>query len=214
MKAGAAALDGRMRRMALAGLLCPVLFTAAWLVAGLRRRDYHPLRDDLSVLSAVGAPDAWIVSGGLVGSGLLTIAFAVGLRRWARASGRPSLGATVLLLAGAGIVALGLLPEDAPGPIPPVDRGSLTNQLHDATSVAVFLVLVAMPPLLARSLPATPAWRRLRQTALPTSLLTLVLVAVYLARLSAWSGLVQRLLASVPLLWMAALALRLLRERP
>jgi hypothetical membrane protein len=197
--------------LALAGLLAPGVFTVAWLAAGLLRPGYDPVRDDTSALSAADAPNGWLVSGGLALAGLLLGLFALGLRRWlGRADGR-RLGPALLLAIAVGCIALGLLPEDAPGISPPGDRGTLTNQLHDAVSLVVYLALIVAPPLLARDLPPTPAWRRLRRAAGLIGLATLLLVGLYLARALPWSGLVQRLLVSLPLLWLAWLALRLVR---
>lgn len=74
------------------------------------------------------------------------------------------------------------------------------------------MALVLAPPLTARSLRHDRAGAGLAATAWAVSLATLALVVLHLSRASAWSGLVQRLLIGLPLLWLAGLSLRLLRR--
>jgi Protein of unknown function (DUF998) len=69
------------RSLAWAGIVGPVLFTAAFLAQGaFRRNDYDPLAEPVSALEA--GPYGWVQQVNLVLFGLLTIAFAVGASPW------------------------------------------------------------------------------------------------------------------------------------
>src|SRR5215471_16496257 len=57
----------------------PVLFTAAWLVAGSVQAVYSPRREDISALAALDAQHAWIMIAGIVVLGLGLVALGVGL---------------------------------------------------------------------------------------------------------------------------------------
>ena len=198
--------------MILAGLLAPPVFTATWVSASLSRPGYDPLRDDLSALSATGAPQAWLMIVGFVVSGLLIVTFALGLARAPRRQGGSRPGAALIGLIGAGMIVIGLFQEDAPAPPGLSGRGSLANQIHDAASVLVLLALVVAPPLVGRAVQRERGGRWLFRAAIGVSLVSGLLTVVYLARLSGWSGLVQRSLIAGPLLWLMLLAAHLLRR--
>lgn len=97
------------RLLAACGTLAPVVFTAAWVVAGFVQDGYSARREDISALAARTAEHPWLMTAGLDMTGLLVAAFALGLHRGVR---RGSVtGPALVVLCGLGIVALGLPPQ-------------------------------------------------------------------------------------------------------
>jgi hypothetical protein len=113
---------------------------------------------------------------------------------------------------GASLVLVGLFREDDPAQAVLGGRGTLSNQVHDSASLLVFVALVVAPLLLAGQLRHDLAARHLRLASLLASSLTLILFWLYLSRILPWSGLVQRVFVSVPLVWLMAIALSLARQ--
>jgi hypothetical membrane protein len=202
------------RRLCLAGAAAAPVFSAAWLAAGLIRPDYDydPRVDHISALSAVNAPQPWLMIAGFVLAGLLLIAFAVAMHRLTAAPGGLSLGATLVGLAGLALIVTGVIREDDPAETARGLPSTLGNQFHDNASVLLILALLLAPPAVAWGLRKSGVWPGLVASACLTSALTLALGLVFALDLVAWSGLTQRLLISAPLLWLMFLALGLYRR--
>ncbi len=99
-----------------AGVIGPVLFTAAFLAQEAFRRDeYDPLAERVSALEA--GPNGWIQQVNFVVFGVLTVAFAVGLHRGLRPTKTGRVGPALLLVSGTGLVLGAVFPlrEDAVG---------------------------------------------------------------------------------------------------
>jgi hypothetical protein len=95
-----------------------------------------------------------------------------------------------------------------------VDSGDVSwhHNVHDLVGVAVFLLLVLAPLVLARAFRADSRWSDLRRYSLVTGALTLALLLVVFAEaFDGWNGLLQRVLLAVPLLWIVVLGTRLAR---
>ena len=84
--------------------------------------------------------------------------------------------------------------------------------MHDVLGVAVFVVLVVAPLVLARAFGTDSRWSMLRRYSLFTGALTLALLIVFGAEpFDGWHGLVQRVLVAVPLVWIAVLGAHLMQ---
>ena len=99
-----------------AGILGPVLFTAAFLAQeAFRRGEYDPVAEPVSALEA--GPTGWIQQLNFVVSGLLTMAFAVGLHRGLRATRAGIVGPALLFVSGIAFLLAAAFPlrEDGAG---------------------------------------------------------------------------------------------------
>ena len=68
-----------LQAAAICGMISPIIYTATWILGGIIRKDYSHIRDDVSSLFAVGAPNRWLFNSlFIVGSALLFI-FSFGL---------------------------------------------------------------------------------------------------------------------------------------
>jgi hypothetical protein len=199
---------------ALCGLLGPAAFTAAWLLAQRRQDEYQVRHEHISGLAAKDANDPHVMTAGFVALGGCTVAFAAALER--QLGPRSGIGPALIGVAGLATVVAGLFRRDrrsnfpAPGEL---EGQSWENDVHDAAAVlggaAGTLGLVALAPHLARD----PALRDLARPALGA--------AGASAGLSTWflrdvvrpgNGLLQRTNTTIPLAFMARLALRMLRN--
>jgi hypothetical membrane protein len=124
------------------GITGPLLFIVVFLIEGATRRGYDALRYPVSSLS-IGAM-GWIQAASFVVAGSCIVAFAIGLRRVLRDSGRAVCGPLVIGLAGIGFLGAGLFtsdpiygyPADAPLML---DQFTVHGHLHDGASILVFI---------------------------------------------------------------------------
>src|SRR5690349_3818837 len=92
------------RRLLLCGVIGPVIFVVSFLVQGALRPGYDPLRHPVSSLSF--GPTGWVQMATFWLTGLLVLAYAVGLRRAGCGWWTPALiGLVGLGLMGAGFFA-------------------------------------------------------------------------------------------------------------
>jgi hypothetical membrane protein len=83
---------------------------------------------------------------------------------------------------------------------------------HELVSLLVFLALVAAPLVLARAFSGCAPWRDLRAYSITTGVVGLVLLVLLFSGIAeSWTGVVQRVLVTVLLLWIAILGARLIR---
>jgi hypothetical membrane protein len=114
-----------------------ILFVAVFLVEGALRADYDPLRHPVSSLQLTER--GWIQTASFVITGLLFLAFAVGVRRAAGGWALPLfLGCVAVGLIGAGAFRTYPIAGYPPGAAEGMDTLGL---LHDVFSMGVFLGL-------------------------------------------------------------------------
>jgi hypothetical membrane protein len=130
------------------GLIGPVLFVGSFLVQGAVRPGYDPLRHPVSSLSL--GPAGWVQMATFWLTGLLLIAYAVGLRRAGCGWWTPVLvGLVGIGLVGAGTFAADPIsgyPPGLPVPSPVTDHGIA----HQLTSTPVFTALPAAMLVMSR----------------------------------------------------------------
>src|SRR5262249_41806777 len=134
---------GITKALCVCGVVAGPLFTVAWVVEGAPRVKYNPLRYSISALSI---PDARLMPlATFIVTGLLVLAFAIGLQRALRPSGSVW-GPTLVGLAGIGLIGAGIFVTDPlngypPGtPLIPTER-TAHGILHDLFGIPFFLGL-------------------------------------------------------------------------
>ena len=99
-----------VRRWAvLSSLLAPVALIGGWTVAAAVHPDFDQVRDTISALAAVDAPNRWIMTTGLAVVGACHVVTAAGLT-----GARPA-GRVLLAVAGVASAAVAALPQPAAG---------------------------------------------------------------------------------------------------
>jgi Protein of unknown function (DUF998) len=201
-----------------AGIAGPVAFTGAWMVSSLRQTGYPAAEIQISGLAAPDARDPWIMVAGFVVLGGCTVAFGTALHE--ALGGRGGAGLAPRLIQGAGLltIAAGLLRRDrmllTPGSV------SWHNHAHDVISAVIYVDLVVAQVLLAERFgrdpagldPNGPSWAPWRPWLLASGVATgAALIAFAAVTPAAAAGVLQRVAVTIPLVAIAAIAVRLLR---
>jgi hypothetical membrane protein len=209
-----AATTKRTRALLACGVVAGPLFLAVALLQALTRDGFDLGRHPLSLLSL--GESGWIQIANFVVAGLLSVAFAVGLRRVLHPGRGGTWGPLLVGAYGVGLIGGGVFIADPGAGFPPGAPAGAPEQLswhgilHDAAHVLAFLSLIAACFVLARRFAA------LGQRGWATYCLA---TGVALLGLMAWPDrdtvLVQLAVAIVlGWAWMSVLAARLLRDLP
>jgi hypothetical protein len=182
------------------------------LVAGdLAQPDaFSPANDDISDLGARTADSAWLYN--LLAAnlnGLLIIAFALGLWRALGSGWLGRLGVIALIGLGAGRFLEGFLRLDCRGMDEGCENDSWQSDGHGIESGISAALFFLAPLLLAFAFRRLPQWRDLW---LPTILAVPVIIAASVLFSVVGDGAATRAGSIVWFLWLALVAVRLLRE--
>jgi hypothetical protein len=212
----------RPRLLLLCGAIAGPFFTAGWLLQGLDRAGYDPMRHAISSLS-VGQP-GWIQIANFLVTGSLILAFSIALRQGLGGPSGSVWGPLLVGLLGIGLIGSGIFVTDPlngypPGtPLIPTER-TVHGILHDIFGIPVFLGLPIACFVFAGFFTrhGKPSW------AWYSRLSGLGMFAVFfIARLgfrllpaypdlAANFGLLQRITVTIGLTWLTLLAVYLLR---
>jgi hypothetical membrane protein len=209
-----AATTKRTRALLACGVVAGPLFLAVALLQALTRDGFDLGRHPLSLLSL--GELGWIQIANFVVAGLLSVAFAVGLRRVLHPGRGSTWGPLLVGAYGVGLIGGGVFIADAGAGFPPGAPAGAPEQLswhgivHDAAHLLAFLSLLAACFVLARRFAA------LGQRGWATYC---VATGVALLGLMAWPDrdtLLVQLAVAIVLgwAWLSVLAARLLRGLP
>jgi hypothetical protein len=199
-----------LRAAAICGLLAPVTFVAGLLFGDLAQPDaFSPVNDNISDIGAQTADQAWIynqIAANL--SGLLILAFALGLWRALGSGWLARLGVLGLAVLGVTRFLEGFLRLDCRGMDQGCENTSWQADAHRIESGIAAALVVLVPPVLAFALRRLPQWRDLW---LPTLLIVPVVVAVSVLFSGIGDGAAVRAASITWFLWLGLLAWRLMR---
>lgn len=204
------------------GVIAGPLFTVAWLAEGATRAHYNPLRHPVSTLQLGDL--GWMQVLNFIVTGLLTLAFAVGLRRALRPLGASIWGPLLIGAYAIGLIGAGIFVTDPAGGYPPGSPAfsdtysGLHAALHDRFSIPVF---VALPVACAVMAVRFARWGRrgwagysaLTATGLVVGYVFTAMALTQVAGLAEFGGLFQRGTLVLGSAWSTLLALHLLRSK-
>jgi len=201
------------RILLVCGVLSPVLYALADVLAGLSWEGYSFRDQTISELGAIGAPSKALFSALLIPTYALFVAFGVGV--WRAADDRRRLRISGGLLIAFGVIALTVGPLVAMRP-----RGAqqgLAGALHLIEGGLEMIILLA-----AMGLAAMALGRRFRLYTIATVVLMVAFGAwsameipqVEAGLPTSWVGVKERIYWYAYQLWFIGLALTLLREWP
>jgi hypothetical membrane protein len=197
--------------LAAAGIVAPLIFTAAALVQSLLRADHSLVAHPISALGA--RPSGWVQDANFVLCGALLVAYAIGLHLGVHPARLGVLGPALLVLGGVGVVLAGVFPAvDA-------SRAFSEEQVrHTVASYMAFLGTGIGFIVLSRRLVRDPRWRSLASYALASGIAIVVLILAFgpLAEesgtpLHSWMGLFEWVIVAVWFACTIVLSLRLRR---
>ena len=197
------------RRLALAGIIGPSLFTALVILQGWMAPEYSHVAMPISALTAW--PTGWIQVLNFSAAGALLILFALALHLGVRSS-QAVVGVGLLMLGGVGVVFAGVFPWVM------VDGVPTETPAHVVAAITAFAATGVGLIVLSRRLRADPRWNDLAAYTLWTGIAVLVLFVLvgFFAiddgtPLHPWAGLLQRILCAVWFACLVVLAVRLRR---
>lgn len=193
------------------GIAAPVIWVSIDIVAAMMTEGYSYTSQAISELSAIGAPSRSLVQAVVLVYNPLAIAFGVGV--WMGSSGRRALRVTAVLLVA--LAAVGLLWPFAPMHARGTEFG-LTDVLHIvlATVTVVSTLLIVGIGSVSFGTPfRLYSWATLLALLIFGALTYLYAPAVAAGQPTPGMGLYERINAYGSLLWMAVLAVMLLREQ-
>jgi len=214
-----AVMPAKTKLLLLCGATAGPLFTVAWILEGATRADYDALRHPISSLS-IGEL-GWTQAATFIVTGLLTLAFSIGLRHALEARGGSTwapllIGAVAIGLLGAGIFVTDPLNGYPPGtPILPLQY-SVAGRLHRLFSALVFLGMPLACFVLARRFSkwGDSGW------AIYSTVTGLAFVAAFVLAsagfvqadgLADFAGLFQRIALTIGWAWLSLLAVHVLQ---
>ena len=177
--------------LAICGMLSPIIYTLMWILGGILRPDYSHVRDDISSLFAVGAPNRGLMQSFIIVSSVLLFAFYVGLH-WGIDNGQGSIVGPVLLLTPSSV--LGMLvafffPLDAGGEIV-----TFRGKMHLILVIGSGLLTIAGMVALWLRLQLVEGWNAFATYSLISAIVSLTLVVISgIFIKSKYRGLLERL---------------------
>jgi len=204
------------------GAIGPPLFAIVFLIEGATRPGYNPWQTTISTLSL--SDQGWMQIANFHLFGLLTLCFAVGLKRVFKTGLASSSGPISFAVVGIGLILAGIFVTDPclgyPVSSPANLAESLHGTIHNIAALTVFLALPVACFVLGRRFARDPAWRAWSTISMIAGTLVLVFFAWFFTSVSAsadalsgddvHAGLLERITSIIGCLWMSGLAFRLI----
>jgi len=190
--------------LTICGMLSPIIYTLMWILGGILQPEYSHIRDDVSSLIAVDAPNKKLFDKFIISSSTLLFIFYVGLH-WGINNGEGSaIGPILFVISGfLGVLVALFFPLDPGGEII-TTRG----KMH--------LVLIAISGILATAgmvamwfrLESVAEWSVFATFSLFTAIVSLILVVISaVTATSSYFGLIERFMISSYQIYYFVLAL-------
>jgi hypothetical protein len=130
--------------LAICGMLSPIVYTAMWIIGGILQPEYSHIRDDISSLFAVGAPNRRLSQALIIISSVLLFVFYIGLHEGINDGGGPIVGPVLLLISSIlGILVALFFPLDEGGEFKTI-RGKMHLILVAVSGILTIAGMVAL----------------------------------------------------------------------
>ena len=176
--------------LAICGMLSPIVYTVMWILGGILQPDYSHIRDDVSSLFAVGAPDKGLMQSFIITSSVLLFVFYIGLHEGLNDGGGSIVGPILFLTSGVlGILVALFFPLDAGGEII-----TIRGKMHLILVIGSGLLTIAGMVALWFRLQSVEGWSAFATYSLISAIVALVLVIISgIFIKSKYRGLLERL---------------------
>ncbi|MHA2379776.1 MAG: DUF998 domain-containing protein [Candidatus Thorarchaeota archaeon] len=179
--------------LAVCGMLSPIIYTLMWILGGILQPDYSHIRDDVSTLIAVDAPNKKMFDKFIISSSTLLFVFYTGLH-WGVNNGEgPIIGPVLFVISGLlGVLVALFFPLDAGGEII-TTRGKMHLILIAISGILATAGMVAM----WLRLELVVGWSAFAAFSLITAVVSLILVVISaFTTTSSYFGLIERFMVS------------------
>ncbi len=130
--------------LAICGMLSPIIYTVMWIIGGKLRSDYSHIRDDISSLFAVGAPNKKLMQTFIIVSSVLLFLFYLGLHEGINNGGGSIVGPILFIISSLlGMLVAFFFPLDEGGEIATF-RGKMHLILVMASGILTIGGMVAL----------------------------------------------------------------------
>ena len=130
--------------LAICGMLSPILYTAMWILGGSLQSNYSHIRDDISSLFAVGAPNRRLMQSFIIISSVLLFVFYIGLHEGLNDGGGSIFGPMFLVISSfLGVLVAFFFPLDFGGEIKTY-KGKMHILLVVVSGILTIIGMVAL----------------------------------------------------------------------
>ena len=185
-------------------MLSPIIYTLMWILGGILDPDYSHIRDDVSTLIAVAAPNKKLLDKFIISSSTLLFIFYIGLH-WGVNNGEGSLiGPILFVISGLlGVLVALFFPLDAGGEII-TTRGKMHLILISISGILATAGMVAM----WFRLESVSVWSTFATFSLITAIVSLIFVVISaFTATKSYFGLIERFMVSTYQVYYFVLAL-------
>jgi hypothetical protein len=176
--------------LAICGMFSPIVYTVMWILGGILQRDYSHIRDDISSLFAVGAPNRRLMQSFIIVSSVLLFVFYLGVHEGINTRTGSILGPVLFLTSSVlGILVALFFPLDAGGEII-----TFKGKMHLILVIGSGLLTIAGMVALWFRLQLAEVWSAFATYSLISAIVSLILVIISgIFIKSKYRGLLERL---------------------
>ncbi|MBY8992249.1 MAG: DUF998 domain-containing protein [Candidatus Lokiarchaeota archaeon] len=179
--------------LAICGMLSPIIYTAMWIIVGSLDSDYNHIRDDISSLFAVGAPNRRLAQSFVITESVLLFVFFIGLHEGITDGGGSIVGPVVLLISSIlGILIALFFPLDEGG-----EFTTYKGKMHITLVVIMGLLAITGMVALWIRLQSVPAWCGFAVFSLISAILSLIGVVISsIFAAGKYRGIIERIMVT------------------
>jgi hypothetical protein len=176
--------------LAICGMLSPIIYTVTWILGGILQPGYNHIRDDISSLFAVGAPNKQVMQSLMITSSVLLFAFYLGLHEGINDGGGSIVGSILFLTSSfLGMLVTLFFPLDAGGEII-----TFRGKMHLILVIGSGLLTIAGMVALWFRLQSIALWSAFATYSLISAIASFILVVISgIFIKSKYRGLLERL---------------------
>jgi hypothetical protein len=190
--------------LAVCGMLSPIIYTAMWIIIGSRQSGYSHIRDDISSLFAIGAPNRRIAQLMVIIESVLLFVFFIGLQDGINDGGGSIIGPILLILSSIlGILIAFFFPLDEGG-----EFTTYKGKMHIILVILMGLFTISGMVALWIRLQFLPIWSGFATFSLISAILSLVgvIISGVFAK-GKYRGIIERIMVTPYQLYYFILAL-------
>ncbi len=179
--------------LAVCGMLSPIIYTTMWIICGSLDSDYNHIRDDISSLFAVGAPNKRLAQSFVITESVLLFVFFTGLHEGINDGGGSIVGPIVLLISSIlGIMVALFFPLDEGG-----EFTTLRGKMHITLVVVMGLLTIAGMVALWIRLQFVPIWSGFATFSLISAIASLIGVIISgIFAAGKYRGIIERIMVT------------------